>query len=128
MMRGLAPLSKTVHGIPVSTRGTTVPSTPKDQTGEFPIQRPKAWQRTELTPLPSPTIPQQLQHPQPTQMTTHLSRQVFLKEQEPRQAIWQLIKDSPATREQQPNQQGQVEEMQTAEEEEDQEAKANHPP
>ena len=60
-------------------------------------------------------------------MMKHIRRWVFLEEQEPRQARWQLIKDSPATREQQPNQPGQVEEMQTAEEEEDQETEANHP-
>ena len=62
-MRGPAAPSKTVHGIPVSTRGIIVPSTPKGQTGKFPIQGQKAQRRTELIPPPPPTIPQQLQHP-----------------------------------------------------------------
>ena len=123
----MAPLSKTVHGTLVSTRGITVPSTPKDQTGKFLNQRSKERQRAEPTLLPPPTIPKQLQHPQTTQRTSQPSSQVSLKEQEPRQAIWKPTKDSP-TREHQSNQQGQAEDMHLAEEEEDQEAEANHLP
>ena len=127
MMRGMAPLSKTVHGTLVSTRGITVPSTPKDQTGKFLNQRSKERQRAEPTLLPPPTIPKQRQQPQTAQSTSQPISQVSPKEREPRQAIWTPTKDSP-TREHQPDQQGQAEDMHLAEEEEDQEAEANHLP
>ena len=102
MIGGPATPFKTVHGIAVSTQGIIVPSTPKGQTGEFPIQVQKIRRRTELIPPPPPTTPQQLEHSQADQTMKHIRHYAFLLEQESQQACWELIiVFLPTTREQQ---------------------------